>query len=103
MTTLRNFQDEIDNIHQRETAKQRTQAQISVERESGKKPFKSKDAIETKGGAQPDVRRLDAQGFQFDDDTDLQVCLASIVLLAVQTNHLDFFPDQYRSRIRESP
>lgn len=73
--TLRSFQDEIDNIHHKETAKQRAQAQVSSERETAKRPFKSKDTIDVKDDdGQPVVNQSDAQGFHFDDDTDLQVC-----------------------------
>ena len=72
--TLRSFQDEIDNIHHKETAKQRAQAQVSAERDPTKKSLKSKDTIDVKDDDQPDVKQSVTQKFHFDDNTDLQVC-----------------------------
>lgn len=70
--TLRSFQDEIDTIHHKETLKQRIQAQISTERETTRKTVKSKDATDAKDNDQADVVPP-AQGYQFDDDSQLQV------------------------------
>jgi GTP-binding protein 1 len=70
--TLRSFQDEIDNIHHKETLKQRAQAQVSTEREAAKKPVKLKDTTDGKDKDQPDIEEP-AQGFHFDDDSELQV------------------------------
>lgn len=69
--TLRSFQDEIDHIHHKETAKQRAQAQTSVERETAKKTIKAED--DAKDGDHSDLQQSDTQRFHFDDDTELQV------------------------------
>ncbi|KAF8488394.1 P-loop containing nucleoside triphosphate hydrolase protein [Gautieria morchelliformis] len=75
--TLRSFQDEIDNIHHKETAKQRAQAQASAEREatSAKKPSKLKDTNDVKDNEPLDVEQSDLQRPHFDDDTELQTWL----------------------------
>jgi GTP-binding protein 1 len=76
--TLRSFQDEIDNIHNKETAKQRAQAQASADRDatSTKKPFKLKDTNDAKDNELFEVEQSDLQRLHFDDDTELQVSWA---------------------------
>ncbi|KAF8577306.1 P-loop containing nucleoside triphosphate hydrolase protein [Ramaria rubella] len=73
--TLRSFQDEIDSIHHKETAKQRAQAQASIEREAAKKSTRSKDV--TDQNEQLDVDTNDSHVFHDDGDTELQTWLGT--------------------------
>ena len=79
--SLRSFQDEIDQIQYKETAKQRAQAQVTVDREVTKKPLK-----DTPSEPQVEKQTIDVvptEAIEF-DDAELQVGLildCSLILL----------------------
>ncbi|KAF8514255.1 GTP-binding protein 1 [Hysterangium stoloniferum] len=78
MTTrasLRSFQEEIDTIHHKETAKQRVQAQQLAEREAVKKPICSKESKDSTDMGVPSAEQVHPQHADFDDDGELQTFL----------------------------
>jgi len=85
--SLRSFQDEIEQIHHKETAKQRAQAQSTTERDAIKKPIKEV-APETEVDARTiEISRVDA--VEFDNDAELQVCFSEIQRLLETYSWID--------------